>query len=46
MPGSLSGDDGVVVASKCRELLAEHGITDVEIRESVVTRWGGLADPE
>jgi hypothetical protein len=39
MPGSLSGADGVVVASKCRELLVENGITgvDVEIREPVVT---------
>ncbi|PBK62891.1 hypothetical protein ARMSODRAFT_841116, partial [Armillaria solidipes] len=38
MPASLSGDDGVVVASKCRELLVESNITDidVEIRESVV----------
>ncbi|KAG8703591.1 hypothetical protein FRC08_002747 [Ceratobasidium sp. 394] len=43
MPGSLSGNDGVVVASKCRELLEENGITDVdvEIRESVVTRLAG-----
>ncbi len=37
MPASLSGDDGIVVASKCRELLVESNITDVdvEIRESV-----------
>ncbi|KAJ7145815.1 hypothetical protein C8R44DRAFT_755948 [Mycena epipterygia] len=43
MPASLSGDDGVVVASKCRELLVENGIADVdvEIRESVVTRSAG-----
>ncbi|GBE84426.1 predicted protein [Sparassis crispa] len=43
MPASLSGDDGVVVASKCRELLVEYDIVDVdvEIRESVVTRWAG-----
>jgi hypothetical protein len=41
MPASLSGRDGVVVASKCREILVEHGITDVdvEIRESVIRRW-------
>ncbi|KAJ6580227.1 hypothetical protein B0H10DRAFT_2235420 [Mycena sp. CBHHK59/15] len=39
MPASLSGDDGVVVASKCRELLVEYDIADVnvEIRESVVS---------
>ncbi|KAL6303779.1 hypothetical protein BKA93DRAFT_898944 [Sparassis latifolia] len=43
MPASLSGDDGAVVASKCRELLVEYDIVDVdvEIRESVVTRWAG-----
>ncbi|KAJ7439344.1 hypothetical protein FB451DRAFT_1302210 [Mycena latifolia] len=43
MPTSLSGADGVVVASKCRELLIDHGIADVdvEIRESVVTRSAG-----
>jgi hypothetical protein len=37
MPASLSGDDGVVMASSCRELLVEHDIADVdvEIRESV-----------
>ncbi|PBK83108.1 hypothetical protein ARMGADRAFT_679182 [Armillaria gallica] len=43
MPASLSCDDGVVVASKCRELLVEYNIADVdvEIRESVVTRSAG-----
>ncbi|KAG8947964.1 hypothetical protein FRC04_010161 [Tulasnella sp. 424] len=43
MPASLSGNDGVVVASKCQELLVECNITDVnvEIRESVVTRSAG-----
>jgi hypothetical protein len=37
MPASLSGHDGVIVASKCRELLVEYEIADVdvEIRESV-----------
>lgn len=37
-PGSLSGEDGVVVVSKCRGLLEKHDITDVdvEIRESEV----------
>jgi hypothetical protein len=41
MPGSLSGDDGVVAARECREILEKHDITDVdvEIRESVVTRY-------
>ncbi|KAK0497222.1 hypothetical protein EDD18DRAFT_1161168 [Armillaria luteobubalina] len=44
-PASLSGDDGVVAVSKCQELLKEHNIDDVEveIRESVVTRWGAWA---
>jgi len=43
IPGSLSGDDGVVVAFKCRETLRENDITDVEveIRESVVTQSAG-----
>ncbi len=43
MPASLSGKDGVVVASKCRALLVEYNITnvDVEIRESIVTRSAG-----
>jgi hypothetical protein len=43
MPASLSGDDGVVVASRCREILVEYDIADVdvEIRESVVTRLAG-----
>ena len=41
MPGSLSGEHGVVVVSKCLGLLGEHDITDVEveIRESVVVRY-------
>ncbi|KAH8111892.1 hypothetical protein DFH11DRAFT_1707064, partial [Phellopilus nigrolimitatus] len=39
-PKSLSGDDGVAVAYKCRELLVEFDIidVDVELRESVATR--------
>jgi hypothetical protein len=43
MPASLSCSDGFFVAHKCRELLEEYGITDVdvEIRESVVTRSVG-----
>lgn len=43
MPASLSGHDGVVVAFKCRELLLEYDIADVdvEIRESVVSRLAG-----
>ena len=43
MPASLSGHDGIVVAFKCRELLVEYDIADVdvEIRESVVTRLAG-----
>ena len=38
-PASLSGYDGLDVATKCRELLVEHDISDVdvEIRESC--RW-------
>ena len=36
-PRSLSGNDGAVVASKCKELLLEYNLVDVdvEIRESV-----------
>jgi hypothetical protein len=43
MPTSLSGDDGVAVASRCQELLGEYDIADVnvEIRESMVTRSAG-----
>ncbi|KAJ7760913.1 hypothetical protein B0H16DRAFT_1812172 [Mycena metata] len=45
MPESLSGDKGVVVVSKCREILLEYDLADVEveIRESVVTRSVGPA---
>ncbi|KAK0218116.1 hypothetical protein IW262DRAFT_1392280 [Armillaria fumosa] len=45
VPASLSGEDGVVVVSKCQELLREYNIDDVEveIRESVVVRWGAWA---
>ncbi|KAA1477184.1 hypothetical protein DENSPDRAFT_844369 [Dentipellis sp. KUC8613] len=45
IPASLSGADGVEVASKCKEILvAEYNITDVdvEIRQSVVARSAGL----
>ena len=40
MPESLSGEKGVEVAVKCKKLLLEHGISDVdcEIRESKVSR--------
>ena len=43
MPASLSRNDGLNVASKSKELLIEHHITDVdvELRESVVTRSVG-----
>ncbi|SJL07900.1 uncharacterized protein ARMOST_11257 [Armillaria ostoyae] len=43
MPASLSDNDGVDVASRCRELLVKFDIADVdvEIRESVVTRSAG-----
>jgi len=43
VPSTLSGVDGVDVASKCHNLLEEYNITDidVEIRESVVTRLVG-----
>ncbi|KAI0042261.1 hypothetical protein FA95DRAFT_1610323 [Auriscalpium vulgare] len=47
-PASLSGSDGVVVALKCRELLVESNVTDVdvEIRESVAPRhWPSHMDP-
>jgi hypothetical protein len=44
IPSSLSGEDGVVAASRCRDLLVESDFSDidVEIRESVVTRWGSV----
>ena len=29
--GSLARDDGIVVVHKCKELLEEHGVTDVEV---------------
>ncbi|KAJ7480076.1 hypothetical protein B0H11DRAFT_2422910 [Mycena galericulata] len=47
IPGSLSGTKGVVVAAKCRDLLLEFKVTDVEveIRESVITRSAGLQSP-
>ncbi|KAJ7028544.1 hypothetical protein C8F04DRAFT_894859, partial [Mycena alexandri] len=31
VPESLSGDKGVVVASKCREILFQYVITDVDV---------------
>ncbi|KAJ1301764.1 hypothetical protein OPQ81_008993 [Rhizoctonia solani] len=43
VPGSLSTNDGFIVASQCRECLEAFNITDVEveIRESVVTCLAG-----
>ncbi|KAF8267033.1 hypothetical protein EI94DRAFT_1786628, partial [Lactarius quietus] len=43
MPRSLFGEDGLVVASRCQDLLVEFNIidVDVEIRESIVTRSVG-----
>ena len=45
IPASLSGRDGVDAAFKCRKLLVDHDITDVEveIRESVVKNYWGSA---
>jgi len=42
-PDSLSGHDGVKAVFKCKEILLEHNIddVDVEIRETIV--WGTLA---
>ncbi|KAH7911003.1 hypothetical protein BJ138DRAFT_1187026, partial [Hygrophoropsis aurantiaca] len=42
-PASLSGAEGAVVAARCRALLVEAGVGDVEveIRESVVVRSAG-----
>ncbi|KDQ11235.1 hypothetical protein BOTBODRAFT_87441, partial [Botryobasidium botryosum FD-172 SS1] len=42
-PASLFGSEGVAVAFKCRDLLAEYDIADVdvEIRESMVVRSDG-----
>jgi hypothetical protein len=44
LPASLSRSDGAVAASKCREVLVENDFADVEveIRESVVSRWGSI----
>ena len=41
-PGCFSRSDGINAAFKCREALAERGITDidVEIAELVVHQWG------
>lgn len=43
VPGSLSAEDGIAVATHCRGILSAHGIDDVhvEIRESEVTRSAG-----
>ncbi|KAH8111913.1 hypothetical protein DFH11DRAFT_556970 [Phellopilus nigrolimitatus] len=40
VPASIPAKDGVAVAEKCRDILVEFNITDVEveIRESIVTR--------
>lgn len=56
MHKSLSGEKGVKLAAKCKELLLEHGIQDVdcEIRESEVfksagpklLRWGASDDSD
>ncbi|PUU81851.1 hypothetical protein B9Z19DRAFT_970565 [Tuber borchii] len=42
-PGTLSRDYGHTVALQCKEILTTAGIHDVEveIRESIVTRYGG-----
>jgi hypothetical protein len=47
MPESLSGNDGVSVATRCRELLGKYDITDVhvEIRESVARPVVGSQAP-
>ncbi|KAF8267031.1 hypothetical protein EI94DRAFT_1731571 [Lactarius quietus] len=46
-PSSLSGEDGVIVASRCRNLLVESDITDVdvEIRESEVHNLVLITEP-
>ena len=43
VPGSLSAEDGVEVATHCKDILAAHDINDVhvEIRESMVIRSAG-----
>jgi hypothetical protein len=43
MPESLSGKEGVELAIKCKKLLLERGILDVdcEIRETKVSRNAG-----
>jgi hypothetical protein len=43
IPGSLSAEDGVEIATHCKSILSAHGIddVDVEIRESEVIRSAG-----
>lgn len=45
-PGTLSGNDGAVVVSKCVEIVKEYGLDDVEVEicEHIVTStsWGSL----
>ncbi|KAJ6463459.1 hypothetical protein C8R45DRAFT_520868 [Mycena sanguinolenta] len=53
-PGSLSYEDGIVVALQCKQLLLDYGLEDVnvEIRESELVHssgpklFGPLEDPE
>ncbi|KZV62420.1 hypothetical protein PENSPDRAFT_658128 [Peniophora sp. CONT] len=42
LPGSLSREDGRDVVLECLNILTKHDIEDVEveIRESIVKRWG------
>ncbi|KAH7882038.1 hypothetical protein F5I97DRAFT_1931762 [Phlebopus sp. FC_14] len=42
LPGTLSPDNAKAPAERCKEILSEYGITDVEIafRESIYTRYG------
>jgi len=43
LPGTLSAEDGIEVATRCKEILSAHAIDDVhvEIRESEVTHFAG-----
>ncbi|PIL33932.1 hypothetical protein GSI_03639 [Ganoderma sinense ZZ0214-1] len=48
VPGSLSPEEGVEVATHCRNILSSHGIDDVhvEIRESEVLRSSAGREPK
>ncbi|KII91130.1 hypothetical protein PLICRDRAFT_680330 [Plicaturopsis crispa FD-325 SS-3] len=44
--GTLSCEDGAVAAAKCDEVLAEYGVTDVDVMISECVLWGSHAEPQ